>query len=153
MHYYTEQVLVYMCFLERERRVERAWCLLNASSNTQVSASTYYMNSVHSTLCYAAKIPYYFFLYFCRKYLYNIFFFSKLISHSFCYPVYRFCNTHSYFIYFIIMYQKKHLKKKMFMVCNNISSSYSYFGILLMMIMMKYHIITAIVCSGKCNQN
>ena len=72
MHYYTEQVLVYMCFLERERRVERAWCLLNASSNTQVSASTYYMNSVHSTLCYAAKIPYYFFLYFCRKYLYNI---------------------------------------------------------------------------------
>ena len=77
MHYYTEQVLVYMCFLERERererRVERAWCLLNASSNTQVSASTYYMNSVHSTLCYAAKIPYYFFLYFCR---YNIFFFK-----------------------------------------------------------------------------
>ena len=85
-----------MLFGERERRVERAWCLLNASSNTQVSASTYYMNSVHSTLCYAAKIPYYFFLYFCRKYLYNIFFFSKLISHSFCYPVNRFCNTHFY---------------------------------------------------------
>ena len=33
------------------------------------------MNSVHSTLCFAAKIPYYFFLYFCR---YNIFFFFKI---------------------------------------------------------------------------
>ena len=155
MHYYTEQVLVYMCFLEREKS---RTCLVPPQCFFQYTSVCQYLlhefctlNS--STLCYAAKIPYYFFLYFCRKYLYNIFFFSKLISHSFCYPVYRFCNTHSYFIYFIIMYQKKHLKKKMFMVCNNISSSYSYFGILLMMIMMKYHIITAIVCSGKCNQN